>query len=235
VFARGPITLNRVIPIRASTFEYPDGPRLGERGVVMAFAIRRGGRCILVDTGIRTGHPAIDARFKPAGDPLAALLAEHDIDVADVEVVVNSHLHFDHCGQNALFPRIPIYVQEREWLAAESPDYTVPTWLTFAGATYRRVDGDHDLGDGIRIVATPGHTPGHQSVVVELPEEVVVIAGQACYSPGEWSGKETDMDGAETAWDPVLYARSLERLRGLRPDKVLFGHATEPWTSDQLA
>jgi N-acyl homoserine lactone hydrolase len=229
------VTLNRVIPIRASTFEYPDGPRVGERGVVMAFAISRGGRWMLFDTGIGMRHPEIDARFKPSGDSLAALLAEHDIDVADAEAVVNSHLHFDHCGQNALFPRIPIYVQEREWLAASSPDYTVPTWVTFPGATYRRVDGDHDLGDGIRIFATPGHTPGHQSVVVELAEEVVVIAGQACYSPDEWSGKGTDADGAETAWDPASYARSLDRLRSVRPDKVWFGHATDPWTSDRNA
>jgi N-acyl homoserine lactone hydrolase len=216
--------------MRASTFEYPDGARMGERGVVMAFAIRRGGRWILVDTGIGHGHPEIDAIFKPAGDPLAAVLLAHAVDVHAIEAVVNSHLHFDHCGQNAVLSRVPILVQEAEWAAAQAPDYTVPGWVEFPGATYRRIDGDHAVVAGIRIIATPGHTPGHQSVVVELDGELTVIAGQACYSPGEWTGEGADIDGADTAWDPVVYRRSLDRLRSLRPDKVWFSHATEPWT-----
>jgi N-acyl homoserine lactone hydrolase len=224
---------DEIVPIRASTFEYPDGPRLGQRGDVMAYAIRRGGRSILVDTGIGRGDAAIDARFSPTGEALAESLAAHDIDVDGVETVVNSHLHFDHCGQNALFPGIPILVQEAEWLAAQSPDYTVAAWVQFPGATYRPVDGDHDLGSGIGIVATPGHTPGHQSVVVQLERDLVVIAGQACYSPAEWTAKRTDMDGADTAWDPVLYAESLDRLRSLRPDQVWFGHSTQAWTRER--
>jgi N-acyl homoserine lactone hydrolase len=220
---------DEIIPVQASTFEYPDGPRAGQRGVVMVFAVRRRGHLILVDTGIGHGNAEIEDVYKPAGDGLIDALKAHGVDVERVEAVVNSHLHFDHCGENALFPGIPIYVQEAEWLATQSADYTVGPWVRFAGARYRRVDGDHSVVPGIRLISTPGHTPGHQSVAVDLNDALVVLAGQACYSPDEWTGASPDIDGADSAWNPVSYVSSLERLRRFQPETVWFGHSTEPW------
>ena len=214
----------------ASTFEYPDGPRQGQRGVAMAFALRDGERWTLVDTGIGQGNAEIDDVFRPTGDPLPDLLAGHGVAVDAIERVINSHLHFDHSGQNRHFPGVPILVQEAEWAAAQAPDYTVRGWIDFPGATYRRVAGDKRVAPGIRVVATPGHTPGHQSVVARVNDRVVVLAGQACYSPDEWAASGADIDGADTAWDQAAYARSLDALRALRPDEVWFGHATESWT-----
>ena len=77
----------------------------------------------------------------------------------------------------------------------------------------RLVAGDHEPFDGVRIVATPGHTPGHQSLVVDQPDGPTVIAGQACYTMGEWIGDPDALEGRSSAPDVAAYDRSIERLR----------------------
>jgi glyoxylase-like metal-dependent hydrolase (beta-lactamase superfamily II) len=141
--------------------------------------------------------------------------------------VVNTHLHFDHCGENNLFPNVPVYVQAAEYEAARGPAYTIPEWVDFPGATYERVDGETELLPGVHLLPTPGHTPGHQSVVIEGAEGRLLIAGQAAYSTGEFAGTAAgDGDGA---WDRDAYVGSLERLRALAPRRVYFSHDTTVW------
>src|SRR5919197_6565968 len=96
--------------------------------------------------------------------------------------VINTHLHFDHCGGNRLFAGVPIYVQRAEREAAREPDYTIPEWAEFEGATYEEVDGEAEILPGIRVVPTPGHTPGHQSVLVDTEDGLVVVAGDVGYT-----------------------------------------------------
>ena len=107
-----------------------------------------------------------------APDPLPAEL------VSRVAVVVNTHLHFDHCGGNRLFPGIPIHVQRRELADARTKDdYTVREWVDFPGATYVEHDGEVEILPGVRLLPAPGHTAGHQIVVVETDEGPVVLGG----------------------------------------------------------
>src|SRR5256885_7369369 len=91
---------------------------------------------------------------------------KHDLSPADVKMFINSHLHFDHCGQNAVFQHAPFYVQRSELVRARRDGFTAE-WFDFAGARFELVDGDAEIAEGVRVVATPGHTIGHQSVVVE--------------------------------------------------------------------
>ena len=78
-----------------------------------------------------------------------------------VAVVVNTHLHFDHCGGNRLFPGVPIHVQRRELADARTEeDYTVREWVDFDGATYVEHDGEAEILPGVRLVPAPGHTRG---------------------------------------------------------------------------
>jgi glyoxylase-like metal-dependent hydrolase (beta-lactamase superfamily II) len=128
-----------------------------------------------------------------------------------------------------LFPGVPIFVQPEEWAAAHEPDYTVVEWIDFPGARYQQVAGDHEVAPGIRIFATPGHSPGHQSLVVEAEAGPVLLVGQAVYSHGEWSGIAGAREGASVARDRPAYARSVERLRALHPKRVLFGHDRHGW------
>ena len=92
------------------------------------------------------------------------------------------------------------------------------------------VHGDHDLFDGIGIIATPGHTVGHQSLVVDMVDGRHVLAGQAVYSPGEWTGDPGAREGRTRAEDRQAYDRSVERLRELDPIRVWFAHDAATWS-----
>jgi glyoxylase-like metal-dependent hydrolase (beta-lactamase superfamily II) len=220
-----------IIALPAGEFVFaPEDPYPGQTGVVVAYAIRHPGGVFLFDTGFGLDNAELNAYYTVTGRPVDELLAEAGIDTGEVTAVANCHLHADHAGQNARFPGVPIYVQPAEWRAAHTtPDYTILDWIDFAGADYRQVDGDHEVAPGIRIFATPGHSPGHQSLVVETPDGPILLAGQAVYSHGEWSGITGAREGATGAPDGPAYARSVARLRALRPTEVLFGHDRRGW------
>jgi N-acyl homoserine lactone hydrolase len=208
----------------------------GQTVVVVAYAVRHPGGVFLFDTGFRQRSPRDDPevrefyeRYSLRTRPLRAELANAGIDPAEVTAVANCHLHFDHSGQNALFPGIPIYVQPAELAAAREPDYTFSEVYDFAGARFEPVAGDHEIAPGIRIMASPGHSPGHQSLVVDTPGGPVLLAGQAVYSRGEWIGLPEAREGASVAPDANAYQRSIARLKALHPRRVLFGHDRRGW------
>jgi N-acyl homoserine lactone hydrolase len=113
--------------------------------------------------------------------------------VSRVAVVVNTHLHFDHCGGNRLFPGLPIHVQRRELEDARTKeDYTVREWVDFPGATYVEHDGEAEILPGVRLLPAPGHSDGHQVVVVETDEGPVVLGGDVGYSFAELERGDTE-------------------------------------------
>jgi N-acyl homoserine lactone hydrolase len=131
---------------------------------------------VLVDTGMIDSTPEIED-MQPTPHPLPDEL------VSRVAIVVNTHLHFDHCGGNRLFPGVPIHVQRRELADARTQeDYTIREWVDFPGATYVEHDGEAEILPGVRLVPAPGHTEGHQIVVVETDEGPVVLGGDVGYS-----------------------------------------------------
>jgi N-acyl homoserine lactone hydrolase len=160
---------------------------------------------VLVDTGLIDSTPELDEQFSPRFDP--------DAIPREVACVVNTHLHFDHCGGNRLFAGVPIYVQRREREAARAEDYTIPGWVDFDGAHYVELEGEEELLPGVRLVPTPGHTPGHQSVLVETDEGLVVVAGDVAYI---WS--EFD--------DPANESATM--LAALAPRRIWLAHESTP-------
>ena len=132
---------------------------------------------VLVDTGMIDSTPELDAEWSPTPHPLDPEL------VRRVAVVINTHLHFDHCGGNRLFPGVPIHVQARELADARTQDgYTIREWVDFPGATYVEHGGEAEILAGVRLVPAPGHSEGHQIVVVETDEGPVVLGGDVGYS-----------------------------------------------------
>jgi len=160
---------------------------------------------VLVDTGLIDSTPELDEEWSPRFDS--------DAIPRDVVCVINTHLHFDHCGGNRLFAGTPIYVQRREREAARTEDYTIPEWVEFEGATYVQLEGEHEVLPGVRVVPTPGHSPGHQSVLIETDAGLAVVAGDVAYT---WS--EFD--------DPANEAAAM--LSGLDPKRIWLAHEGTP-------
>ena len=186
-----------------------------------AYLVRCEHGTLMWDTGLGPPHAELDAAFRPRRIDLSAALARAGVSIADVDVVANCHLHFDHCGGNHRFPGVPIVVQVEELEDARGPDYTVPEWIDFVGATYEVVSGEHDIFPGIRVVPTPGHTRGHQSLMIETSDGTVVLAGQAADTAAEFE--------AETGEMGEIGSRSIARLKELSPIRVLFAHDDQEW------
>ncbi|MDA0179959.1 MBL fold metallo-hydrolase [Solirubrobacter phytolaccae] len=166
---------------------------------------------VLVDTGLTELHPAaadMDPRIKP-------LHTQEDFDVDSIDIVVNTHLHFDHCGGNHLFAGKPIYVQRRELEDARTEDdYTIREWVDPPGVEYLPVDGEHELLPGLRLVPAPGHTQGMQVVVVETGGRPVVVGGDVAVWFGELDEPESE---------------GQLRVRALEPERVWLTHEREAW------
>lgn len=182
---------------------------------------------ILVDTGV--GWPTeLVKEWKIVNRHAAEALAEHDLSPADVHIVINSHLHFDHCGQNAVFKHAPFYIQRSELERARKVVNPTSEWFDFAGARFELLDGDAEIAEGVRVVATPGHTVGHQSVLVDLADGTNVMVGDAAFTAdiyheiekadlSIWPGQHSDRD---------KWTKSLHKLHGLLPHAVHFCHDT---------
>ena len=181
------LSVEDVVPLHLADVTFPDWhPLHGGTGAVLAFALRHPTGLLLFETGIGTGNQFIDDVYQVQQRAIDAALAAHGHDINEVRLIVNSHLHFDHCGNNPRFPGVPIYVQAAEYQATREPYYTVPEWVDFDGAEYAVIDGDVQVAEGVRVLSTPGHSPGHQSVVFDTADGGVVLAGQAIYSKAEY-------------------------------------------------
>jgi N-acyl homoserine lactone hydrolase len=223
--------LPEIVPLVLAEFQFPDPELAGRVGVVVGYAVRHERGILLFDTGFGFGNAELEATYHPVARPIGEVLARANIEVGEITEVANCHLHADHAGQNAAFPGIPIYVQPVEWELAHTTDHTILEWVDFPGARYEQIAGDHEPAPGIRVVATPGHTPGHQSIVIDGPDGLTVLAGQACYTVGEWTGAVDALEGRTGAPDQAAYDRSIEHLRALYPTQVLFGHDRQRWTA----
>jgi N-acyl homoserine lactone hydrolase len=138
----------------------------GETMPVFIWTIDHPDGVVLVDTGLIDSKPEVED-MSPTPHP--------ENIPRDVVCVINTHLHFDHCGGNRLFPGVPIHVQARELADARSlDDYTFRDWVDY--------DGEAEVLPGIGVLPAPGHCDGHQVVVVETGEGPMVIGGDVAIS-----------------------------------------------------
>lgn len=152
----------------------------GQKVVCCAYLVPLRSGWLLFDTGIGPASPEVEAQFGPMHRvSLEEALAAEGLTLRDIKAVANCHLHLDHCGNNPLFPSVPIFVQRRELEALPNMDYVVPELIEFTGVALEVHDGDAEVAPGVRITPTPGHTPGHQSVLVNTDAGVTILVGQA--------------------------------------------------------
>ncbi|MCC6500351.1 MAG: MBL fold metallo-hydrolase [Anaerolineales bacterium] len=186
----------------------------GERMPVYVHLIDHPDARVLVDTGMTELHPAV-ADMDPQLNPLN----EQDFDLASIDIVVNTHLHFDHCGGNHLFTSKPIYVQRRELDDAHSKDdYTIRTWVDAPGVRYATVEGEFELLPGLRLVPASGHSDGMQMVVIKTGGRPIIVGGDVAV----WFG---ELDEPHTEGQLLV--------RALDPELVWLTHEREPWRPRQ--
>ena len=197
----------------------------------LGYLVRLDDGLLIFDTGMGE-HPAVDARYRPVRRPLDMAVSDAGAALDDVTHVVNCHLHFDHCGGNPLLAGRPTYVQGSELHEARSADrYTLPGLVDHDDARYEELDGEAEIAPGIWVVPTPGHTAGHQSLVVRCADGTVVLAGQS-------HDQATAYAADQLAWrarrdgvaDPLPDHPSwMDRLMDFDPRRVLFAHDQSVW------
>jgi N-acyl homoserine lactone hydrolase len=182
----------------------------GERMPVYVHIIDHPDARVLVDTGMTDIHPTVADL-----DPHLFPLNKQDFNLDSIDIVVNTHLHFDHCGGNHLFAGKPIYIQRQELDHARSKDnYTIREWVDAPGVQFTPVDGEFDLLPGLRLVPAPGHTDGMQMVVIETGVSPIIVGGDVAV----WFG---ELDESHTEGQLRVLARD--------PELVWLAHEHEPW------
>jgi N-acyl homoserine lactone hydrolase len=208
--------LNSPAAIRVTAMRVAELLAGDERMPVYVHIIDHPSARVLVDTGMTQLHPAVADM-----DPRLYPLDEQDFDIRSVDIVVNTHLHFDHCGGNHLFAGKPIYVQRQELEDARNEnDYTIPEWVDPPGMHYVPVDGELELLPGLRLLPAPGHTRGSQVVVVGGDERPTIVAGDTAV----WFG---ELDNPRTEGQLLV--------RSLNPEMVWFSHEHRPWKPGGIA
>lgn len=190
---------------------------------------------ILVDTGLGDLEEIMTLMSTYGVDMLAtrgpdqdivAGLAAHGVRPEDVDIVVLSHLHFDHVGNNHLFPNATFVVQREEVPQGLTP----PPYNQFAYAEYshhiadvrdriRMVDGDTELEPGVKLVKIGGHTPGTMVVVVTTDLGRVCLAGDIMYN---YRNLELNWPTG-SFWDLRDLMAGYDRLR-VEADIIIPGH-----------
>jgi glyoxylase-like metal-dependent hydrolase (beta-lactamase superfamily II) len=222
------------VPVLSFLVDHPRGKLLFDTGVHCQARIDPVGRLgaeRVKRLGVRSQE----------GEDVVPQLARLGLKPDDVTYVVNSHLHFDHCGGNEFFPRATFLVQRPELEAARRPGFVPgysPSPIDFDHALdYRMIDGEHDVfGDGSAVlIPTYGHTPGHQSLVVRAGKSAqLVVAADACYTR-----ENMDRDVLPNVlWNPSVMRDSLATLKKLRDQggaTMFYGHDPAQWAATPRA
>lgn len=168
-------------------------------------------------------------------DVIDQQLAKLGIKTDDVKVVVSSHSHLDHSGNIGMFPKAIHVFQKKELYQGYWPEkfqgreangsFVLNDLVSARAYNYLELDGDYDLfGDGsVQILSTPGHTIGHQSLKVKLPQTgTVIIAQDAIWMQENADGYVAGLNFSVQAWSNS--ANRLKFMRDLEGAKLFFPH-----------
>jgi len=186
---------------------------------------------LLVDTGMGS-HPDVDTHYRPRRRSMHAALADTGVHVDDIRFLVNCHLHFDHCGGNPTLPDRPIFTQRVELETAHhTPNYTLPELIDAPGLRYEQLDGESEILPHVVVIPTPGHTAGHQSLIIRRPDGTVIVAGQSHDTATAYSRDALAWQAQRDQHTKPLPPTPawIDRLQQLDPARVVFAHDNAVW------
>lgn len=190
---------------------------------VGAFVVRTGARTVLLDAGVGDVQ---DEMFD--GGAMLDDLARHGVAVADIETIIVSHLHSDHCGWLdrdgvPTFPNATIHIGAADWqwyVEDAKGGHRRAERLRSVEERVRLIDVDGmSIAPGITTRATPGHTPGHTSAVISSGTQRMIVLGDALHCPAQLTNAE---------WE---FFHDVDRTLAVRTRQQLLRDAEEPGTS----
>ncbi len=198
---------------------------------VYGYLIRHDRGLLLLDTGLGEGDAETEDWYRPQRIPLPQALGTRGVVLEDIDVVVNCHLHFDHCGGNPLLAGTPVACQRRELATAQAGNYTMEHLIDHPGSRYDLLDGEAEIWPGVHVIPTPGHVDGHQSLVVDCSDGSIVLAGQSHDTASAWSADALASSAKSLGHaEPLPVAPMwMERLLAFDPKRVLFAHDAAVW------
>ncbi|MCL6593371.1 MAG: MBL fold metallo-hydrolase [Alicyclobacillus sp.] len=200
----------RIVPILKGFPGISDRGYLGWSSITW---VQSGKMNIVIDTGTYGDYPMLRDAFHRAG-----------IRPEAVDILILSHFHFDHVINTRLFPKARILLSrtEADYATSGADDWAIPEgYFPVVEATRRLelVHGNEQLAEGVWLMPTPGHTPGHLSVRAEIDDgKTVVLAADAVKNLIELRTGEVKM-----AWDPAVSRQTIEMLRQ-QADIIIPGH-----------
>jgi N-acyl homoserine lactone hydrolase len=222
-------------------------PGINEGSIVRApipvLLVETGTELILIDTGISPVHME-DSQYSVRGRPISQI-AEPRLDpeqwlpnqikglglrLDDITGVLNTHLHWDHAGNNTLFEGVAIYVQRAHFEYAVNADHLYPENWNKPQLTYELLDGDDEVVPGIEVIVAEGHVPGFQAVLVDLVESrPILFAGDAINCE---NNLRFNTFSDQYNHNAKAAKRSANRLREIASDRnalMIFGHDARQW------
>lgn len=195
---------------------------------ILAWYLTDGEKRILVDTGgLEPDGIHFMPYVRPESQRLEAALGRLGVLGADIDMVILTHLHWDHSGCLGIFPNAEFFVQRAELHYAIDPipahknNYDLQRIFS---VDYTILDGDTQITDGVSVIFSPGHSNGHQCVLVDTVDGPYMILGDMVNLMEAWTAVPPVANGYHVSL--LDYHRSFQKLKHISA-KVLPGHDPE--------
>lgn len=200
---------------------------------IVCYLVQTGdGKNILIDSGLPEVIPEEETDFEN-GEDVIKQLARIGLSPDDIDTVISTHYDLDHAGRHAAFIKAHYVVQRVHHVdAASNPRYEAnrPQWDQPI-ERIRLVDGDTELLPGLELIETSGHVPGHQSILVRLPETgtVLLTIDAVPFAEGFTRDQQDEDDSPDAEAIRASTIKLLDLVEREQIGLVIFGHDTEQW------